>query len=81
MREKPFTATLTDVTRSFIQGTAGNEFYRLNNNEPQKVSAAVAAALRDSVYDVKIEGAEPATAKIAETKKEKEAKKSEPATA
>lgn len=68
-REKPFIATLTDVTRSFIQGTAGKEFYRLERNVPQRVSAGVAAALRETLYEVTITGDEPATDKIAEIKK------------
>lgn len=67
-REKPFIATLTDVTRSFIQGTAGKEFYRLERNAPQRVSAGVAAALRETLYEVTITGDEPATDKIAEIK-------------
>jgi hypothetical protein len=68
VREKPFTATLTDPTRSFIQGHAGHEFYRLERDTPQPVSEAVASALRETLYQVTIEGNEPAIAKIAETK-------------
>jgi hypothetical protein len=74
VREKPFIATLTDPTRSFIQGTANNEFYRLDRDNPQRVTANVAAALRETLYQVEITGDEPATAKIAESKSEKGAK-------
>jgi len=70
VREKPFIATLTDPTRCFIQGTAGTEFYRLESGKPQRVTAAVASALRETLYQVEITGDEPATAQIAEIKQQ-----------
>lgn len=70
MREKPFIAMLHDPTRSFIEGYAGAEFYRLESGIPQRVSHAVANALRDTLYQVTIEGYEPATTQIAEAKQQ-----------